>query len=79
MLYDQICEICGADFPIEAFKAALISLDKGQAYGEHGCYKCADTPREKYKVCKKYIAAGMVNDMGTDERTARATATATAI
>eukprot|EP00966_Prymnesium_polylepis_P074830 1735898-Prymnesium_polylepis.3 len=60
MQNDQICEICDANFSIEAFKAAgLIPLDKGQAYGEKGCYKCADTPRKKLEVCKKYIKAGM--------------------
>eukprot|EP00966_Prymnesium_polylepis_P227979 5275620-Prymnesium_polylepis.1 len=60
MPYDQICEICKANFSIDEFIAAgLITLDKGSAYGEKGCPECADTPPEKLKVCKKYIAAGM--------------------
>jgi hypothetical protein len=68
--YDQICENrkCKANFSIEAFKADLIPLDKGSAYGEKGCYKCADTPREKLKVCKKYIKANMVEDMEPEDR-----------
>ena len=69
MLYDQICEICEANFSIEEFIAAgLIPLGKGSAYGEHGCHKCADTPREKLKVCKEYIATGMVENLNDDER-----------
>ena len=68
---DQICEICGADFSVDAFKAALISLDKGSAYGEKGCPVCADTPREKLKVCKKYITARMVETMDEADRDER--------
>ena len=72
MSYDQICEICKANFSIEEFVAAgLIPLDKGSAYGEKGCPECADTPPEKLKVCEKYIAAGMVETMDEAERDER--------
>ena len=69
MTNDQICESCGADFSIEAFKAAgLIPLDKGSAYGEKGCPKCADTPLKRLVVCEEYINAGMVEDMEPEDR-----------
>lgn len=73
MAYDQICENkkCKANFSIEAFKAALIPLDKGSAYGEKGCPECADTPLKKLMVCKKYIAAGMVETMDEADRDER--------